>query len=131
MNDGIRIYYSGSDGHHRYWRDGSLCLATLRPDGWAGYEPVDSGQVALVVTKPLTWQGKLKITADSMGGSIQVAVMNSKDEVLSMSQLVKGEVTDQEINLSKLKQLEALIGQPVRLKFTLNKAKLYSFVLTS
>jgi len=58
-------------------------------------------------------------------------VMNSKDEVLSMSQLVKGEVTDQEINLSKLKQLEALIGQPVRLKFTLNKAKLYSFVLTS
>ena len=131
MNDGIRIYYSGSDGHHRYWRDGSLCLATLRPDGWAGYEPVDSGQVALVVTKPLTWQGKLKITADSMGGSIQVTVMNSKDEVLSMSQLVKGEVTDQEINLSKLKQLEALIGQPVRLKFTLNKAKLYSFVLTS
>ena len=130
MNDGIRIYYSGSDGHHRYWRDSFLCLATLRPDGWAGYEPVDSGKVARVVTKPLTWQGKLKITADSMGGSIQVAVINSKDEVLSMSQLVKGEVTDHEINPSKLKRLEGLIGQPVRLKFTLDKAKLYSFVLT-
>ena len=130
MNDGIRIYYAGSDGHHRYWRDSSLCLATLRLDGWAGYEPVDSGEVALVVTKPLTWQGKLKITADSMGGSVQVAVINSKDEVLSMSQLVKGEVTDHKISLRKLKQLEGLIGQPVRLKFTLDKAKLYSFVLT-
>ncbi len=57
MNDRIRIYYAGSNGHHRYWRDGFLCLATLRPDGWAGYEPVDLGQAGVVVTKPLIWRG--------------------------------------------------------------------------
>ena len=61
MKDRIRIYYAGSNGHHRYWRDGFLCLATLRPDGWAGYVPVDPNRKGVVVTQPLTWRGPLAL----------------------------------------------------------------------
>ena len=36
----IRLYYGASNGPHTNWRDGFLALATLRPDGFAGYETV-------------------------------------------------------------------------------------------
>ncbi|MHA1885671.1 MAG: hypothetical protein ACW96S_11500, partial [Promethearchaeota archaeon] len=41
LNNEIRLYYSGSDGPHTDWRKGYFCLATLRPDGFAGYKSVD------------------------------------------------------------------------------------------
>ena len=37
LKDEIRLYYGGSDGLHTSWRNGFFCLATLRPDGFAGY----------------------------------------------------------------------------------------------
>ena len=33
----ILIYYGGSNGRHNNWREGSLNLATLDIDRWAGY----------------------------------------------------------------------------------------------
>ena len=126
MKDGIRIYYAGSNGMHRYWRDGFLCLATLRPDGWAGYEPVDPGQAGMVLTKPLIWQGKLHLSADSAGGSVQVTVIDSEGKVLAEGQPTKEDVTDQEVIVAS-PQLARRAGHSVRLKFTLHRAKLYSF----
>ena len=126
--DGIRIYYAGSNGRHRYWRDGFLCLATLRPDGWAGYELVDPGQVGVVVTKPLTWQGRLHLTADAARGSVQVTVMDSRGKALAVGQPVQGEVTEQEVLSGSPGQMAGLEGRSVRLKFALHRAKLYSFV---
>ena len=38
LKNEIRLYYGGSDWLHTSWRNGFLCLATLRPDGFAGYE---------------------------------------------------------------------------------------------
>jgi len=127
MKDGIRIYYAGSNGMHRYWRDGFLCLATLRPDGWAGYEPIDPGQVGTVLTRPLKWRGKLHLTADAAGGSVQVTVIGRRGKVLAEGRPISGDVTDQEVPPASPAQLTRLAGQSVRLKFPLHNAKLYSF----
>ena len=127
--DEIRVYYAGSNGHHRYWRDGFLCLATLRHDGWAGYQPVDPEQTATVITKPLDWQGKLQLSADAAGGALKMSLLDSAGQVVTQSEAVTGDVTDESVIFSS-DALEDLAGQPVRLKFELDRAKLYSFVLT-
>ena len=128
--DGIRIYYAGSNGQHRYWRDGFLCLATLRHDGWAGYQPVDPAQAAMVVTKPVDWQGGLQLSTDAAGGSLRVSVLDSQGQAVAQSEALTGDLTDQKVIFPQSYQLEDLAGQPVSLKFELDKAKLYSFALT-
>ena len=37
LKNEIRLYSGGSDWLHFGWRKGRLALATLRPDGFAGY----------------------------------------------------------------------------------------------
>ena len=73
LEDEIRIYYSGQKKQHS-WQSGWLCMATLRPDGWAGYVPQDETKPAVLVTNPVTCSGKaLRITADvRRGGWVEV-----------------------------------------------------------
>ena len=54
LDDEIRLYYGASDGPHSGWREGSFCLATLRPDGFAGYEPISADKPAIITTRPIT-----------------------------------------------------------------------------
>ena len=76
--DEIRLYYGASNGPHTDWRDGFFALATLRPDGFAGYEPVDAGKPAVVVTSLVSVVGDtLRITADAAGGSIRVTAIDA------------------------------------------------------
>ena len=49
LDNEIRLYYRGRDGLHTSWQNGSLSLATLRPDGFAGYRATAP---ALVTTTP-------------------------------------------------------------------------------
>ena len=130
IGEEIRIYYGGSNGAHRNWRDGAFCLATLRQDGWAGYEPVDPGKQATLVTQPVRWRGGLRLTADSESGRVKVAVIGDQGKVLATSRPVEGRVTDGEVHFDGPNGLEDLAGRPVRLRFVLQRSKLYSFVLT-
>ena len=65
FEDGTCIYDGACDWCFSDWRKGDLALATLRPDGWAGCEPGNSGQPAIVKTTPVicTSEG-LRICAD-------------------------------------------------------------------
>ena len=45
----IRLYYGGSNNLHGGWSDGFFCLATLRPDGFAGYEPTSEDDKAILI----------------------------------------------------------------------------------
>ena len=58
LENEIRLYYLGANGPHLDWREGFLCLATLRPDGFAGYEPTYENVPATIITKPITCNGK-------------------------------------------------------------------------
>ncbi|HUT11771.1 MAG TPA: hypothetical protein VMY42_14820 [Thermoguttaceae bacterium] len=128
LDEEIRLYYGGSNGQHGGWRDGFLCLATLRVDGFAGYEPARADRPATVLTGPIVFSGpSLRVTADAAGGSVRVTVLDIQGESLAAGHPISGDMTDEPVRLVEQDALRELKGQPVRLKFELNRAKLYSF----
>lgn len=127
LEDEIRLYYGASNGPHTDWREGFLALATLRPDGFAGYEPATNSQPAIVTTTPFSAvRGTLKITADAAGGAIRVAVLDAAGNELAESTAIRNDVTDKPIVFPSGFQLAGR-SEPVRLQFRCESSKLYSF----
>jgi hypothetical protein len=79
MNDGARIFYGGSDGPHSGWRKGSLNLAKLQTDRFAGYKSTGPEPGNLLL-KPLPYPGgKLRLTADiEEGGSVTISAEDTE-----------------------------------------------------
>jgi len=126
LQDEVRLYYGGSDYLHTGWRVGGLCLATLRPDGFAGYEQKTKDRPAVITTTVIPYSGRpLHISADvEKPGSIEVTVLDKDGKVLSEAQTVSATVTDGRLTLRK-----KIAADRIRLRFELNNAKLYSFSL--
>jgi hypothetical protein len=124
LDNEIRLYYGGSDYHHYGWRMGNLCLATLRPDGFAGYEQESKDKPAVITTTAIPYAGrKIRITADvDSGGSIKVSIIDDKGRDLVDARLVSKTMTD-----GHLKWSQKTSADRIRLKFEINNAKLYSF----
>jgi len=97
LDNEIRIYYGAGNAGHSDWRKGYLCLATLRPDGFAGYEPLDADRPAIVLSTPRKIGQKLKITADAQGGAVTVSVLDEDGNVLLKSEPVSGNVTNRTV----------------------------------
>jgi len=127
LKDEIRIYYSGQAGPHG-WQPGRLCLATLRPDGWAGYEPIDNSRPATVHTRLVTCSGNsLRVTADAEGGAVTVAAVGMDGRELARSKPVTSDVTTAQVQWQDGFDPASLTDQPVRLRFELRTARIYSF----
>ena len=127
--DETRIYYGSSDWYFFDWRKGYLALATLRPDGWAGYEAIEKSEFASVTTVPLRWDGtKLRLTADvAPGGSVRVTAIHASGRIEAESAAILETVTDGELQgLEALAEI-AKSGELMSLRFDLKDAKLYSF----
>ena len=124
LKDDIRLYYGGSDYLHNGWRTGSLCLATLRPDGFAGYEQESKDKPAVITTTAISHSGQaLRISADvAKSGSIKVSLVDTGGKVISTAQSVSETVTDGPLKLQK-----KIPAGEIRLRFELKGAKLYSF----
>ena len=122
------IYYGGSDFPHRGWKRHCLpCLARLRMDGFAGYEPTQPGGRGTLVTQPMLATGQpLSLTADAQGGSIRVAVLDTDGYALDDCDPIAADVTDGPVKWKGDKTLAALKGKTVRLKFEIQRAKLYA-----
>lgn len=133
LEDQIRIYYGGSDWHHGNWRNAFLCLATLRPDGFAGYEPIADNEPAWITTTAITCAGTiLRLSADvSADGSIKATVLDGQKKKLAEGEPITGTVTDVEVQWKEGFSLEALEGHKIRLQFELKDSKLYSFSFRS
>jgi hypothetical protein len=129
LEDEIRLYYGGCDDVHFGWRSGYFCLAKLRPDGFAGYEPVDADRPALVETNPVAWNGAgLRVCADvEKDGYVKTRLLDSNDRVLAEAEPIQETVTDGLVRWKDDLSLESLRGQEIRLRFELSKSKLYSF----
>jgi len=127
LKDEIRLYYGGSDYLHFGWRNGSLCLATLRPDGFAGYEQETLDNPAVITTVMVSYNGQpIRITADVQdGGFIKVNLLNKNGDLLATAEAVLKTITD-----GKLIFLGKISSDKVQLQFELSKAKLYSFNLS-
>jgi len=134
LEEEIRIYYGACDWYFMDWRKGYLALATLRPDGWAGYEPISRDAPAVITTKPITGNlASLSITTDvQKGGSVIVSVVDEHGKELVHSEPVANTVSRRRIKWqADVKDLTSLSDGKARLKFELRYAKLYAFQIAS
>ena len=130
-NDELWFYYGSGDNEHGVGGNISISLAKLRIDGFISVD-AEEGEGTLL-TKPFCCQGEeLLINTDARGGKIAVTILDEKgfwkegfkifDCAIFDSDSVRHKVTWRN-NIS----LKVLQGRPIRLKFYLRKAKLYSF----
>ncbi len=130
IRDGeIRIYYGASDWYFFDWRKGSLALATLRKDGWAGYEPVERGKDATVRTSPIARRGdNLQLSADvEEGGSIRITLTDGDNKAFFASAPIEKSVTDGDVQWLNGFSMDKIESGEFRLSFEIENAKLYSF----
>ncbi len=130
-DDEIRLYYGGSNGPHTSWREGFFCLARLRPDRFAGFEPSSAGAAGLVVAHPVkVTSDELRINADARGGQVRVGVFESEGSrgPLSLDQAVpiREDVLSGPCRWRE-GSLRALVGKEVQLAFELQAARAFSF----
>ena len=124
----IRLYYGGGNGAHMSWRVGGFGLATLRPDGFAGMEPVKAGDVGVITTEPVECTGdQLLVSADAAGGTLRASVVDAEGLGLDDRDIIAADVTDGIVRWRDGRDLSALSGQRVRLRFELRSATLYAF----
>lgn len=125
------IYYGASDNRFFGWRNSFLCLARLRPDGFAGYEDFPGGKntKAAITTRPVIATGpSLRISADVViSGAVKVAVIDEDGKQLAESKLIAKTVTDAPVVWNNGFSLAKFKGKAIRLRFELRDAKLYSF----
>jgi hypothetical protein len=126
IDDKIMLYYGGSDWLHFGWRNGFLCLATLRPDGFAGYVQKNRKQDGVIITKLISYKGgALKLTADvENGGSIAVTILNSDGGQIATSKYITKTITDEILQFNS-----EINEEKISLKIEIIKAKVYSFCI--
>ena len=131
LDDEIRLYYGGSNGPHTNWRDGFFCLATLRPDGFAGYAAETPAEPAIVTTVPLALgAGKVRVTADvADGGMVGVCVVDGTGRVCANSEPLRKSATDTAVVWTSPPAEMETSGKDLRLRFTLRNATLYAFAV--
>ena len=134
VGDEIRIYYIGKTGRHwgGYHGDGEstggIGLATLRLDGFVSVE--GSGTLT---TKPLVFIGDgLEVNADATGGSLRVEVLDPEGNVIEGFSKDDCEPLTANVIRHLLKwtgkdDCHLIQAQPIRLRFHLKNAKLFSF----
>jgi hypothetical protein len=133
LPDEIRLYYGSSDGLHTSWRNGFFCLATLRPDGFAGYKGSDAAVSATVTTTPVfTGTASLRVSADiANGGHLVVRVVGEDNQLLAESEPLTESATGEGVQWLDAGALDALNMRPARLQFEFQQATVYSFSLFS
>jgi hypothetical protein len=129
LEDEIRLYYGGSDGLHTSWRNGFLCLATLRPDGFAGYTQDKAGKPATITTAPVApAKGAMRTSADvEQGGYVKVSVLDERNELLAESEPLNGKLSDGKIQWRDGFSFDELGNKSIQIQFEIQDATVYSF----
>ena len=125
LKNEIRLYYGGSDWLHFSWRKGCLALATLRPDGFAGYVQERRNEPAKICTKSFfAKKGIIKISVDiERDGLLNARLLSFGGDLVKEARLDRSCV-DSDL-FTSLPDHEA----QYRIEFELHAAKLYSFTI--
>ena len=134
-NNEMLLYYGGSNGQHNAWREGSLNLARLRQDGFAGLSAGHSsgpGRMGTSVFRVGTASADFTVNADiPTGGMLRVAVQDDEGHGIRGYGLDDcAAITEGGISVSvawKDRHIRELAGQTVRFLFELEALTLYGF----
>ena len=134
VEDELWFYYSACAVEHGITgRSGPICLAKLRLDGFVS---MDAGhETGTLITKPFLVDGdSLSINAAARGGSVAIAVLDEhgiQHEGFSRADcaVFDGDSVEHRVTWRTKTSLDDLRGRPVRLKFYLRNAELYSFTV--
>ena len=129
LDDEIRLYYGAGDGLHTSWRNGFLCLATLRPDGFAGYRASNTSEPALVTTAAVfDPKFPLRVSADvAERGKVVVRVLGQDRRALAESEPLLTTGSDTPVRWRDDGARAASETGKARLQFALEGATVYSF----
>ncbi len=139
VGDEIWIYYNGSNSSHHLpspWTEPKKHqvfggLATLRLDGFVSIDAEE--KEGELTTKLLTFQGnRLNINAQAKEGSVMVEILKENGRTvkgfdLSDCDKFSGDSVRHTVTWKGNADVSSLQGMPVKLRFYLKKAKLYSF----
>ena len=104
---------------------GAICLAVLRRDGFISLDATQ--ERGTVLTKPFVLPGnRMSVNVDATGGVLDVAVLDIAGEVLATSVPITGDRPGIAVRWEE-GDLTNLGPRPVRIRFTLRDARLYSF----
>jgi hypothetical protein len=126
------FYGAASERHYSIGRDMKIGLAKLRLDGFICLEAKDTP--GTVVTKAFELEGdKLEVNVDAKDGWVQIELLDENSKVIPV---FSGKAAKQYKGVDKLRlkpqwksggDLSQLKGKTVKLRFTFQNARLYSF----
>lgn len=135
VGDTIYLHYSMVNGPHRSAKfpqverrfPGAVGLVTLRRDGFVSLKA--GKPVGFLVTKPFPWPGgQLHLNYTSSQQAILAAVLNDDGDVITRGSVPAGDGLREPVRpLDGIAEIP--LGTPVRLRFSLWEAELYSWWL--
>jgi hypothetical protein len=143
FGDELFFYYAST----AYGKEGTptdletgICLARLRVDGFASLHAKANNEPGYVITRPLDFTGKtLFVNANASKGTIQVEILSGDQDndlqpiagfTLPESVPIRADGIEQLVTWKEHRDIAALTGKRVRLKFNLSRlAALYSFTI--
>jgi hypothetical protein len=139
VGDELRFYVSGRAGKsfpgcQNLDAGASTGLATLRRDGFASMDAADSPGV--LTTRPVRFRGKhLFVNLDAPDGELRAEVLDDEGKPIAPfdrehCRPVRGNSTRQAVAWEGAKDLAAVAGKSVRLRFHLSRGSLYAFWVT-
>ena len=127
LNNEVRFYYGGSDWLHFGWRKGCLALATMRPDGFAGYRQKDTDLPGRLVSKFFLYHGEeILVSADIKPRGFLITRLLDKSGVVVFEKKIAKTITD----ASVVPGMPHVTGK-VQLEFIVSSAHLFSFALNT
>jgi hypothetical protein len=145
VNDTIYIYYAGLNFPHdavtsgdSSFHTGGVALATLKRDRFASLETgIPDIRRCRLITKPFVVQHpRLYLNAATwMKGSIRVEVLTRDWQPIAgftepEAKAIQGDALDHPVRWSNKADLGALVGQEIRLKFYMTRARLHAMTLS-
>ena len=132
VGDQLYFYASGRRGGATEFPDGDGCtgLATLRRDGFAS---LDTEAEGVLTTRPVRFSGKhLFVNLAAPSGELRVEVLDERGSVLAPFSStncapLKGDATKLAVRWQGADDLKALIGKPVKFRFTLRRGQIFAF----
>ena len=140
VGDQLRFYYIGFRGDetrpgtgYGMHANSGTGIAVLRRDGFCS---LSADVYGTVTTRPIQFDGKyLYVNACCTGGSLKAEILDADGNVIPGFSLAESIPMTDDSTISRLtwssgESLGDLAGQPVKIRFTLRNAHLYSFWLT-